>query len=71
MTTNVKKNKLVKFDACETRRRQFVITGEYDNIFSVQAFKKMLRFLRLSFQCFFQQFSFRTTYRRNKECTAP
>lgn len=28
MTTNVKTNKLVKFGACEARRRQFVITGE-------------------------------------------
>lgn len=40
MTTNVKTNERVKFGACEARRRQFIITEEYNNIFSVKVFKK-------------------------------
>jgi len=37
MTTNVNTKKTFKFGA---RRRQFAITGEYNNIFNVQILKK-------------------------------
>jgi hypothetical protein len=56
MTTNVKRNKLLKFVAGEARSRQFAITGEYNYIFIAQVFKKIFCFLRFSFQCISNNF---------------